>query len=89
MVTILALAVIAFIVANAMGRGALRSSSRADLAAHAEVNGRLARMEEAIQVMASEIERLRSARERDEYYLSARAETPRALPNSENDNPPA
>lgn len=51
-----------------------------------QLDDRLARMEEAIQIMAQEIERLRAAREREEHYLSASADSPRALPDSASDS---
>ena len=54
-----------------------------------ETDARLARMEEAIQVMATEIERLRAAREQEGRYLSAGADEPRAAPPFEDDSPPA
>ncbi|MEO7963813.1 MAG: hypothetical protein ABIT38_07885 [Gemmatimonadaceae bacterium] len=96
MISIIAVAVLAMIAANVMGRGGRgrfggwgsgdRGNFRGmDGEAESEMVGRLARMEEAIQMMAGEIERLRAARERDERYLSAGADTPRVPPSSAND----
>lgn len=54
-----------------------------------ETDARLARMEEAIQVMATEIERLRAAREEEGRYLSAGADEPRPAMPPEDDSRPA
>ena len=73
-------------VLSAMGieRGERGIPRRLDL----ETDARLARMEEAIQVMATEIERLRAAREEEGRYLSAGAEEPRRAMPPEDDSRP-
>jgi hypothetical protein len=62
---------------------------RLDYERETEVAARFERMEEAIQVMAAEIERLRAAQERDGHYLPPGAESPRVPPTSEDDTRPA
>jgi hypothetical protein len=74
-------------VLNAMGID--RGDRRVPPALDVETDARLARMEEAIQVMATEIERLRAAREEERRYLSAGADEPRRAMPPEDDSRPA